>query len=838
MSKGRIRSNYQRRALNWLLDGGCTVSEAAEALNLQMPHASLALRQLRERGDVTREDQTGIRGAKHFITDQGRQRLEQDALSRLKNATFDGSSEADGVLLGHDGQHVLLGYVKPLTSELIHLPLTGVHDPMSLSGNSNGNMGGCWAVARTRSTQWYDLGTFQPIEAPQPMEFGTLSDWSLQAPSICVVHARLIDSTSQWNIAPGSWFITPENNGHQELMLEYGHHTLGHSLGNRVAIRPPMSLHGHTTSKVGRKLALEAMSENALVFEHHRQSEGDRTLPLEALWYWLRSKHPRLSGKKLEMKFQEICRYLVEPHSPEPSISLQRALLSHFGKANWTLGEVLTRINLAGTTPEGAASLLDWYLTDTDRECVVEWMHQVEPNRGILERLLSSQRCRLLLTVHGEPIHLAHTSASLKSTGTLGVVQLKLGRGQNVAVQLLESKEEVRSNTAHERIPSTAAEMVQARSSSGYDPSQFSTLAPSLELRRDVWHALSMFPEGDEKWANLNEFSSPVASWIATPNEERTSRWIRLRNRLPDGWADLLPIQSCDTSTLLRAMPVASEAWTREALDKVRQRFSHNTQSMLKYEEYLENDSLRSWMSAAVLLTSQHLSEEFQPMVERACEQWLTNPCHPTVVLEALFPLGTTLSEMNQSCMLKCLNRGQKLPKTSVLYAWSTAVMAIEHNQSRTPENLRNLMSVLPPNWWTVWAAEWLLVQLSSSSGRRWLRDFDIPWPALLARPSGERSGLPGLPMKHPARMLAVEDVLQIHLVEDGSGKPALLDVHDMLATLHRDEPVHYGRLHPLVGWLSRPVEDWPTIGIDALQSGNEEIGALLYARSFAHRLD
>jgi len=86
--------------------------------------------------------------------------------------------------------------------------------------------------------------------------------------------------------------------------------------------------------------------------------------------------------------------------------------------------------------------------------------------------------------------------------------------------------------------------------------------------------------------------------------------------------------------------------------------------------------------------------------------------------------------------------------------------------------------------------------------------------------------------------MLAVEDVLQIHLVEDGSGKPALLDVHDMLATLHRDEPVHYGRLHPLVGWLARPVEDWPTIGIDALQSGNEEIGALLYARSFAHRLD
>ena len=53
-----------------------------------------------------------------------------------------------------------------------------------------------------------------------------------------------------------------------------------------------------------------------------------------------------------------------------------------------------------------------------------------------------------------------------------------------------------------------------------------------------------------------------------------------------------------------------------------------------------------------------------------------------------------------------------------------------------------------------------------------------------------------------------------------------------------RQEPVHYGRTHPLVGWLARPVEAWPRIGIEALQQGDEEVGALLYARSFAHRLE
>ena len=142
MSKGRIRSNYQRRVLNWLLDGGGTVSDVAGALTLQMPHASLALRQLRERGDVLREDQTGIRGALHFITQQGRLRLELDALARLKDAPLNAPPLADGILLGHDGQHVLLGYVKPLLSELIYLPQQGVQATMTPGNDSNGNKGG------------------------------------------------------------------------------------------------------------------------------------------------------------------------------------------------------------------------------------------------------------------------------------------------------------------------------------------------------------------------------------------------------------------------------------------------------------------------------------------------------------------------------------------------------------------------------------------------------------------------------------------------------------------------------------------------------------------------
>ena len=44
----RIRSTYQRRILDWLADGGGTVTEVSQALNIRVPHASAALKKLRE----------------------------------------------------------------------------------------------------------------------------------------------------------------------------------------------------------------------------------------------------------------------------------------------------------------------------------------------------------------------------------------------------------------------------------------------------------------------------------------------------------------------------------------------------------------------------------------------------------------------------------------------------------------------------------------------------------------------------------------------------------------------------------------------------------------------
>tara|TARA_B110000240_G_scaffold179567_1_gene209898 strand:+ start:123 stop:980 length:858 start_codon:yes stop_codon:yes gene_type:complete len=285
-------------------------------------------------------------------------------------------------------------------------------------------------------------------------------------------------------------------------------------------------------------------------------------------------------------------------------------------------------------------------------------------------------------------------------------------------------------------------------------------------------------------------------------------------------------------------MPKGSEEWSLQALEKTRQRFTNNVESILKYESFFQDEILGPWMATAVLLASGQLPEEFHPLLEQACSLWVDAPRQPKQVLESLFPIGMTLSSHVEECLIQCKAAAKVHPHDSILSLWSTLLENMESNEPITPEFLRKVMTKLPSDWWRAWAGDWLQVQLTSSSGRRWLAATPLPWPALLTRPAGERGGLPAWPTPYPSGRIGLDEVLHILLLEDKKGKPALLDVYDMLATSERQEPVHYGRTHPLVGWLARSVESWPPMGLEVLSQGEPEIGALLYARSFASKLE
>ena len=84
MATSRIRSGYQRRILDELLDGPATVTALAARLSLATSHTSSTLRTLRQQGLVTRDEREGVRGAPHHLSPQGLIRLQEDALERLR----------------------------------------------------------------------------------------------------------------------------------------------------------------------------------------------------------------------------------------------------------------------------------------------------------------------------------------------------------------------------------------------------------------------------------------------------------------------------------------------------------------------------------------------------------------------------------------------------------------------------------------------------------------------------------------------------------------------------------------------------------------------------------
>ena len=66
-----IRSAAQRQILIWLRHGPSTVSEIAQQFSMRMPHASLACRQLREAGLITRDERGGLRNAPIYLSQTG-----------------------------------------------------------------------------------------------------------------------------------------------------------------------------------------------------------------------------------------------------------------------------------------------------------------------------------------------------------------------------------------------------------------------------------------------------------------------------------------------------------------------------------------------------------------------------------------------------------------------------------------------------------------------------------------------------------------------------------------------------------------------------------------------
>lgn len=833
MSKGRIRSGNQRRILDWLADGGGTVSQISEHLELRMPHASLALRQLRDSGDVSREDQAGIRGAVHRMTTSGRERLRQDSLHKISKYIKQIPTDSEFILLSRDNSTLLLGYVNEPSSALIQLPKVTHLDNNDASNGYNGNQGGRWAIARGNAIMWYDIETLQPVEAPIKTDTGTLVNWSQQRKIIGLVSAKLLDSSKPWNISEGAWLKSPTSKPQLPPILANGEYVLGLAAGD-IEISPPLGIHGHYSSLILRSLTLSSLSQDAIVIGELRENEAPRILPIAILRQWLLQRHPRLDQERLNEKWNTLYQYHTENNSSSPSIATKRELLSDFGNVQWS-NEDVNRIDLRGVSENGANCIYNWILSQP-LQFVGEWNWPIQNNMNLLRRLLSSSKCRAMITTKGDFIQITKSNLLLFKGERMAQLNLQLDRGINLPITLTGHKKGAILTTSSKFIPANANELSQYLS--GQSIEQSFTLRSDEKTSSEIWRAIESLPQGDADLANSVERKNPLAAWISSPIEDKIRCWQRIGAELEDGWSDLLPIELCDNQLLVTACAKASPQWMESAIEQLKFNFIINNQSIIEVEHLLKDNRSRPFLATAILLASETLSSEFFEIVASACKIWLDAPRFSSQVLQALFPLGKDLDPQKMQLAMKCARASQSHPRDSLLAVWGELFLRLQSGVSISIDLVRKSLQVLPHTWWSAWSSQWLQMQLSASSSRRWLSENYLPWPALICRVKGERVGIPAHPVEHKGIDVESDSLLHILLLENGSGKEPLLDLYDLVINAENDNPIHNGRIHPLVGYLGKPVQSWPSIPLQTLQQYDADVSALLYAMSFRQRIE
>ncbi len=138
MSSRSIRSVAHRKILSWLRGGPSTVSELANQFGMRMPHASLACRQLRDAGLITRDETGGLRNAPMFLSQLGVQRLTEDSVAKMMQYAEELRAHRQPMVLHADENNVLVAYTESPESSLIFIPDPVLSDHEKSSGNTGG----------------------------------------------------------------------------------------------------------------------------------------------------------------------------------------------------------------------------------------------------------------------------------------------------------------------------------------------------------------------------------------------------------------------------------------------------------------------------------------------------------------------------------------------------------------------------------------------------------------------------------------------------------------------------------------------------------------------------
>ncbi len=775
MATSRIRSGYQRRILDELLDGPATVTALAARLSLATSHTSSTLRTLRQQGLVTRDEREGVRGAPHHLSPQGMLRLQEDALERLREATRTSRAEGTNVLLTRDGPLVVLAYGERVPSDLIWLPPRRLSvEGAPLLASSGNTRGGAWCAVRS-APQWFDLDSLEPCEAPpSEMPLGDIRAWTQGGRKLALVRARVMSGQDRWTMPPGTWFETEAADEKPPAALERSGVDLGTVQGTDVPCKPSTPILGQLGEAWRRESLLKG--QQGLTVLRSSRPEAMARRPESLLRLWMRHRHPRLRSTELDRRTQRLLERLRGDRRGRPS-AVAHAALAAFGPSKWIEEETAFH-ELARTNEEGARAMWEWVLEHASVAVQGEWTLGTNHNK-LLKRVIADGRCQLL--VAGDARLREH-----KQGTWLVDVDGERWVHLNEVTRLRLTKDErqplAQTRLWEEALPSSAA-MLLAGDGSSHGQGTAHTHAKERELRR----ALAVWPEGDDALADEFERDHPLAAWIASSEGERGRRWRRIGERIPDPWVGL------------HAPQAASDGWLSEAANRAswNEREAYALELARRYEHqprpHPTEASPRPIASAARLLRLR----EGQSPDSTDVSVWSNEPLHFAAVLPKVW------SEVEAP---------QEGPQNARLVTWYAWV-----NAPNVPPGVDTIIrrcEDLPVRWWAPWLPEWLPNVLASARGRRWLMECNILWPVVAAAMNS--AGPPGLAPPTPALTFEGRDLSDVHLIEESPSTAALFDVAEGAMAVQEGRPTPIGRTHPEACWLLTPPHMWPTfVGLD-----------------------
>ena len=832
LSGRKLRSRSQRRILRWLVDYSGSLTDISNSLKIRTPHTSLALSELRKRNLVYRDDSHGIRGAIHSITEYGREILEQDRLSLYRKYSANLESDFDGIVLESKDTELLLCYQKNTPISLVSLPLDPFSDDYESPDNSSGTKGVIWASVVPNSLSWYSTKELRKITPPGELGRGTLDAWLQKKESFALVRARLFKPTNQWNVPPGTRFNAPKvKEIHLPNELSQGSNVIGKIIGTENVVSWDSRLHAHLSSDIDINLLINSFSDNACVLRKNVIKPNVSVMPIDCLYDWLKLRHKRLSKERLVAKFEEIKSTIYNQSINALSVALQKEISKDFGYCDW-IDEVPKNIEISNLSLDGLKSIILHLRTSCDYPYIVEWDFDTEVNLEFLNHLIRDNNCRLLVTRTGESVKIDSSVGRLVSLPKLAMARLSLSNQHFLDLELTHKSKNI-VEVAHSVYPNDAKELLRSYQNELWDLTLMSGTSDDFRFRDQIWQGLHKYPSGDEEWANKIETTNPLAAWIATPPENRPSRWVRISGKIDGNWSDLMAVDRISLNLLLISINTASDEWRLMAIRAISNHFLLDNQTVVETIKS-ENQSMNSVaIATAILLICDKLPLEFSEIIENAIDEWLDSPFFASEVLEALFRNDGNDNFDRFNVHSKVMLASKIHPTNSILYNWGKYVSVIQNLESISNEMMRVFMTLLPYQWWCGNSANWLVSQLSSSSGRRWLANQEIPWPALIFRLDGELWGPPGSRLRFTRKIPNSGDLLYIPIMQDSVAKSSLMDVFDLVS---KSEDANYRvtpRTHPKLVYLLRDIKKWPDFSVDVINEGESAIGALIHGISY-----